>query len=277
MAAERKIAGINADVRVTAIVDDVNHSNIEQLAEGAQVIVDGLDNLETRYLANDVAVKHALPYVYGAVVGTTGMALAVLPHGDGSAPWERGENFATPCFRCLFEELPPPGSSPTCDTIGVLSSAVAQVAAFQVSETIKILTGHYSQVAKTLLSFDAWTNELRQLRVAAAREQGNCPCCKGREFEFLSGRAGSAAAVLCGRNAVQLRPRRDGQAIGLDALAARLGAHGDVRNNDYMLRTTIEDGGRRFELSLFGDGRAIIKGTDSIDVARSLYARYVGV
>lgn len=275
VAARDKLARINSTVRVTAIVDDVNHTNIARYAEGSDLIVDGLDNLETRYLANDLAVRDGLPYLYGAVVGTTGMAYVVLPHGDGSRPWESND-LATPCFRCLFEEPPPPGSAPTCDTVGVLSTAVAQVALFQVTEAIKILTGNLDRVNRRMLNFDVWTNDFMQLDVSDARQNTECPCCKARRFEFLDGRAGSAAAVLCGRNAVQLRPRAGGAELDLGTLAKRLREHGRVRSNDYMLRADILDGRTSYEVTLFNDGRAIVKGTDSIDTARGVYARFVG-
>jgi molybdopterin/thiamine biosynthesis adenylyltransferase len=276
-AAKRKLAVINSQVKVTAIVDDINHNNIERFAAGADVIVDGLDNFETRYLANDLAVKTGRPYVYGAAVGTTGMAFTVLPHSDGQTAWESADkNLATPCFRCLFEEAPPPGTSPTCDTIGVISSAVAIVANFQVAETLKILTGNFANVSRALLSLDLWVNEINQLKVGNAYEQSNCLCCRQRQFEYLDGRAGSSAAALCGRNAVQLRHRQTAEGVDLEAVAKRLRSHGEVKVSEFMLRTEIADQDSRYEITLFPDGRAIIKGTDDAGVARGIYAKYVG-
>jgi len=277
-AARRKIADINSQVQVTAIVDDVNHTNIEGFAAGVDVIVDGLDNLETRYLANDLAVKKGLPYVYGAAVGTTGMAFPVMPHTAAGAAWEKreGGSLATPCFRCLFEEAPPPGTSATCDTVGVIGSAVGMIANFQVTEALKILTGNFERVSRTLLSLDLWADEILQLKVANAYEKGDCPCCKHGRFEYLDGKVGSDAATLCGRNAVQLRHRQQASGIDLDALAARLREHGDVSVNDFMLRAHITDRAKRFEITLFPDGRAIVKGTDEPTVARGIYAKYVG-
>lgn len=278
-AAKRRIAAINSEVQVTAIVDDVNHTNIERYAADADVLVDGLDNLETRYLANDLAVKRGLPYVYGAAVGTTGMAFPVLPHTPGGdTAWEahlRG-NLATPCFRCLFEEAPPPGTSATCDTVGVIGPAVAIIANFQVAETLKILTGQFDRVSRTLLTLDLWANEVLQLKVANAYEQGDCPCCRHRRFDYLDGAAGSSAAALCGRNAVQLRHRQHAGDVDMDALAARLGGHGRVTSNEFMLRARITDRDMPYEITLFPDGRAIVKGTDDPGVARSVYAKYVG-
>lgn len=275
VAAQTKLAMVNSGIEVDAYVDDLNPGNFDRYASAADVIVDGLDNLETRYLANDYAVQNAIPFVYGAVVSTTGMAYVVMPHADGSAPWERA-GLATPCFRCLFEELPPAGTMPTCDTVGVLSTAVAQVAAFQVTEAIKLLTGNYDRVCRRMLNFDLWTNDVVQLKVEDAWERGDCPTCKRREFEFLDGRAGSTAAVLCGRNAVQLRPGASDSAPDFDALGDRLAGFGTVRTNEYLLRADILDGDREFQITLFRDGRAIVKGTDTADLARSVYARFVG-
>jgi len=277
-AARRRIARINSEVRVTAVVDDVNHANIGHHAEGADLIFDGLDNFETRYLANDIAVKRGVPYVYGAAVGTTGMAFPILPRSGGEAPWETadGGSHATPCLRCLFEEPPPPGTSPTCDTVGVVGPAVGMVANFQVAEALKILTGQYDRVCRTLLNFDLWTNEILQLRVADSGRDGGCPCCVRRQFDYLDGKAGSSAASLCGRNAVQLRHRQQTGGIDLESLARRLGRQGEVRANEFMLTARLQDGDTHFEVTVFPDGRAIVKGTSEPDVARGIYAKYVG-
>ena len=275
-AAKRKIAAINSQVRVTAIVEDINHTNIEHLAVAADILVDGLDNFETRYLANDLAVKSGVPYVYGAAVGTTGMSFAILPHTGGRTAWESPTNFATPCFRCLFEEAPPPGTSPTCDTVGVVGPAIGIVANFQVAEALKILTGQYARVSRRLLSLDLWSNELLQLKVDGAYEKGDCPCCRQRRFDYLDGAAGSSAAVLCGRNAVQLRHKERPDRVDLRSLARRLRAHGAVQVNEFLLRAHITDGDKPYEITLFPDGRAIIKGTNEATVARGIYAKYVG-
>lgn len=277
-AAKRRIRETNAGVRVTAIVDDINHTNIERFGEDVDVMVDGLDNFETRYLANDLAVKHGIPYIYGAAVGTTGMAFTILPHGTGAYVWERYESgsLATPCFRCLFEAVPPPGTTPTCDTVGVIGSAVGIIANHEVTESLKILTGNFDRVSRTLLNLDLWENESMQLRVDRAREKSDCPCCKGRHFDYLEGKAGSGADALCGRNAVQLRHRQTANGVDFDGLASRLCQHGKVRHNEYMLFADVRDGGERFEITLFPDGRAIVKGTDDPSVARGVYAKFVG-
>ena len=278
-AARRKIARINAQVEVTAVVDDVNYDNIELIASGADILVDGLDNFETRYLANDYAVKHTSPYVYGGAVGTSGMAFPILPRTrNGDAWWETaiGGSRATPCFRCLFGEAPAPGESPTCDTVGVIGPAVSIIANFQAAEVLKILTFNLERVCPTMLSIDLWANSFMQLKVDGGRTGVDCPCCKQRHFEYLEGKAGSSAAALCGREAVQLRHRQHHGQPGFDDLARRLRHHGPVVTNEFMLRLQVVDNGKAYELTLFADGRAIIKGTDQPSVARGLYAKYVG-
>ena len=278
-AAKRRIAEVNSQVQVTAIVDDINHTNIERFASGADILVDGLDNFETRYLANDCSVKHGIPYVYGGAVGTTGMAVAFLPHtAGGDAWWETAEggNHATPCYRCIFEEAPAPGESATCDTVGVIGPAVGIIANWQVSEALKILTGNLERLSPTMLSLDLWTNAITQLKVGRAREAGDCPCCKHRNFEFLDAKAGSSATSMCGRDAVQLVHRQHQGEVDFAGIAERLRQHGDVITNDFMMRAKLSDNGKPFEITLFPDGRVIVKGTGEASVARSLYAKYVG-
>jgi molybdopterin/thiamine biosynthesis adenylyltransferase len=278
-AARRRLHRINSDIEISAIVDDLNHGNIERYVTGADVIVDGLDNFETRYLANDFAVKHGLAYMYGGAVGTVGAALAILPHsGDGSAPWETiaAESRATPCLRCLFDEPPAPGTTPTCDTAGVLAAAATIIASFEATEALKVLTGNFDRVCHTMLNIDLWDNTMTQLEVGAAYEQGDCACCKHRRFEYLDGMLGSGATALCGRDAVQLTHRQNRSKLDLEAIAARLRPYGDVESSAFMLRADIVDNGKPYRLSLFPDGRAIVYGTDESAVARSLYAKYIG-
>jgi adenylyltransferase/sulfurtransferase len=278
-AAKRKLARINSQVDVTAIVDDMNAGNIERYASSVDLIVDGLDNFETRYLANDYAVKHGVPYVYGGAVGTTGAAYAILPHTErADAPWEcmPDGSKATPCLKCLFEEAPPPGTMPTCDTVGVLGPAVAIVANFEAAEALKILTGNLDRVTRTMLSFDLWSSSFMQLKVARAYDDGDCACCKHRRFEYLDGQRGSGTTTLCGRDAVQLTHKQHAGKLDLEEIAGRLRAHGNVTSNRFMLRAALADNGRDYELTVFTDGRAIVKGTREASVARSVYAKYVG-
>jgi len=279
IAAKRKIAEINSQVEVTAIVDDINHGNIERFARGVDILVDGLDNFETRYLANDLAVKLGLPYVYGGAVGTSGMSYAILPHTQaGDSAWETapGGSKATPCFRCIFEEPPPPGESPTCDTVGVLGPVVSIIANFQASEALKILSGNLERVCPTMLNIDLWTNSISQLKIANARKNTDCPCCKQHNFEFLQGKVESSAVSLCGANAVQLTHRQGSESLNMDEIAERLRRMGPVRSNDFMIRAQVSDHGKNYELTLFRDGRAIVKGTGDASEARGIYARFIG-
>ena len=278
-AAKRKIGRINSQVRVTAIVDDVNYRNIEKYASGVDILVDGVDNFETRYLANDCAVKHGIPYIYGGAVGTVGASFAILPHTqNGDASWETlpSGSRATPCFRCIFEEAPPPGLNPTCDTAGVIGPAVSIIANFEIAETLKILTGNLERVSPTMLNIDLWANAFQQLKVARAYDEGDCLCCKHRKFEFLDGKAGSSATTLCGSNSVQLTHKQSEAKLDFDELGARLGRHGEVTSNRFMVRANITDNGKPYELTVFSDGRAIVKGTKEGNIARSIYAKYVG-
>lgn len=279
-AAKQKLAGINSQVKVTAVIDDINHTNIESLVEGCDVILDGVDNFETRFLVNDVAVKRAIPYIYGGAVGTVGMSLAILPHTpSGDAAWERvSENgTATPCLRCLFEQAPPPGMNPTCETAGVLGPLVSVIANYETAEAIKILTENWDAISPKLLHIDLWQNTFHQFDVAGAYDVADCPCCKQHRFEYLDGRFSSATTTLCGRNAVQLTQKlSSGQTLDFDQIAARLTAHGSVKTNRFMLQAQIRDNGQAYELTLFADGRAIVKGTTQANTAKSIYAKYVG-
>lgn len=295
-AAKNKLATINSQVTVCAVVDDVNHTNIEWLAgvkpDGSDavdspagrkvdIIVDGVDNFETRYLANDCAVKHGIPYVYGGAVGTVGASYPILPHTvgpdqTGQTEWEQAGK-ATPCLRCIFEQAPPPGLNPTCDTAGVIGPAVSIIANYQVLETLKILTGNLDAVNPTMITLDLWANTTRHFKVARAYDVSDCRCCKQRDFEFLDGKFAAGTTTLCGRNAVQISQKLgDGQKLNFDEIASRLEKHGSVKANKFMLRADIIDNGDPYELTLFTDGRAIIKGTQKASVAKSVYGKYVG-
>ena len=259
-AARRKLNKINSEVIVEAVIDDANYTNIEALVEGADLILDGTDNFETRYLINEVAVKHKLPWIYGACVSATGLALTIIP-GQGS------------CLKCLFEQAPPAEMSPTCDTVGVLAPVVNIVASLQAVEALKILSGNIEAVNRKLMSVDVWTSRVVALDVSAADAEGDCPCCKRGEYEYLEGGAGQQAAVLCGRDAVQINPAR-GLKLDLAALAQKLAASagGAPMCNEFMLRAQLEG----LEVTVFPTGRAIVKGTKDIGRARSVYAKYVG-
>ena len=217
-------------------------------------MVDGTDNFETRYLLNDVCVKHGVAFLYAGAVGTRGMVAAFVPGGA--------------CLRCVFEEVPEVGSQPTCETAGVLGPAVVVAAAMQAAEAIKMLSGNVEAMSRDLVTFDLWRNESRRVTMPAKR--ADCVCCGLRRFEFLDG-AGGDEAVLCGRDAVQVTPRVMGR-VDLCALARRLAPHGTVTASEHLVRAAV--GG--VEITVFADGRAIVKGTTRSEVARSAYAKWVG-
>ena len=257
VAAAEKLRRINSTMTIEPVVADVNPANIEELCEGIGVILDGTDNFETRFLLNDVSVKNGIPWIYGGCVGAEGQTMTILP----------GE---TPCLRCLMETCPPWGSTPTCDTAGILGPIVGVIASIQAMEAIKISSGNRAAASKTLTAVDLWPMRIRQIDVTKVRDAADCPACKKREFPYLAGREGSRSAVLCGRNAVQIT--QAGATSSLDELAARLSPHFHVLKNAFYLRFRVET----YEITLFADGRAIISGTDEIAVARSIYAKYVG-
>src|SRR5579872_4342455 len=253
IAAAKKIAAFNSEIVVEPHVADLTPGNIDPLLGGAQLILDGTDNFETRYLINDFAVKNSLPWIYAAAVGSYGVTLNVVP----------GE---TACLACLFPDSPR-GTFETCETAGVLGSAVNLAASVASVEAIKVLVGAENDIRRTLLSFDVWQNE--QAEVAAAKPTPGCRACDRREFPYLAGE-GRPHITLCGRNSVQIHERH--RPVDLVEMSERLRPHGMVRHNDFVLKFWHEP----YEMTLFPDGRAIIKGTTDTAVARSLYARYVG-
>jgi molybdopterin/thiamine biosynthesis adenylyltransferase len=257
VAAARRVAEINSDVACEAVVADVNYSNVERLIEGCDVVLDGTDNFATRFLINDACVKSGVPWVYGAAVGSYGVTLTVRPG-------------VTPCLRCVFPDVPAAGSAPTCDTAGVIMPVISVVAAVQVAEALKLLTCKLESLHGGLMQFDVWRNEWR--RISVGGRAPDCPTCALRHFETLEPEAGDLATVLCGRNAVQVSPRGAG-VVDLEALAARLSAAGEVKSNEYLVRLSAGE----YELTVFRDARAIVRGTDDATLARTLYARYVGV
>jgi molybdopterin/thiamine biosynthesis adenylyltransferase len=256
IAAAKHIHEINSEVRLEPEILDVNHTNIERLIKDCDVVLDGTDNFATRYLINDACVKNDINWIYGAAVGSYGVTMTIRPR-------------VTACLRCIFEEAPPAASAPTCDTAGVIMPIISIVAAVQVSEALKLLTGQVEQLHHSLMQFDVWRNEWRKIKPGSPAP--DCSTCGLREFRTLAASGGEFAAVLCGRNAVQISPTRP-TTINFPDLAERLSAAGDVKFNDYLLRFRAGD----YELTVFQDARSIIRGTDQITTARSLYARYIG-
>ncbi len=257
-AAARKLKAINSSVSIEPIVTDIDHTNILDLVSDADLILDGTDNFETRYLINDAAVKLGKPWIFGGVIGSEGQSMTILP-GD------------TPCLRCVVESSPPPGMTPTCETAGVLGPAVAMIASIEAVEAIKVLTGQLDVINRDLIMLDLWNWSFRKLKIASLKGKVDCPTCGQRNFEWLEGSMGSHTTSLCGRNAVQVVVRRD-EPLDFTELADRLKPLGEVRHNAYMLRFATEG----HEYTVFPDGRAIIKGTNDVAKARTLYAQFLG-
>jgi adenylyltransferase/sulfurtransferase len=260
IAAARKLTKINSTVELDPIVADIDHTNMLELASGTDLILDGMDNFETRFLINDAALETRTPWIYGGCVGSHGQVMPIIPG-------------KTACLKCLIGDVPGPGMTETCDTAGVIGPAVNVVAALQVATALKFLSDQRDLIEQALLIVDVWEATLRKMNVANLRERSDCPACVQGKRDWLSGARGSQTTVLCGRNAVQVSPAAK-QPLVLSDLAARLRGAGDVSYNAFLLRLTLprEEG----QLTIFPDGRAIIKGTDDATVARSLYARYVG-
>jgi len=255
IAAARKISAFNSAIAVEPKVEDLVPSNIASLLQGTDLILDGTDNFETRYLINDYAVDHSIPWIYSAAVGSYGVTLNVVP----------GQ---TACLACIFPDSPQ-GMVETCETSGILNSAVNFVASITATEALKFLVGgpEHPSLRQTLLSFDLWTNE--HAEISAAKPRTNCRACGERDFIHLAGE-GRPHITLCGRNSVQIHERH--RPIDFHEMNQRLQPHGVVRHNDFVLKFWHEP----YEMTLFPDGRAIIKGTTDTAIARSLYARYVG-
>ena len=258
VAAAEKLRRINSSCNIEPVIADLQPSNIEQLCSGVDVIVDGTDNFETRFLVNDYAVYRGIPWVYGGCIGADGQTMTIIP----------GQ---TACLRCLIPECPPPGSTPTCDTEGILGPTVGVVASLEAIEALKILSGNRSAVSRWLTVVELWEGRIHQVDVSHLRDSADCPTCKHRQFWFLARRQGSQAAVLCGRNAVQLS--FDVAKINLEELAARLAQVGEVTRNQYLLRLKVE----QFELTVFPDARVIVSGSDDPATARTVCAKYIGL
>ncbi len=253
IAAARKLQQINSDVQVEGVVEDVANRNIERLVAGFQVILDATDNFEARYLLNDVSVKHGIPWIYGAVVASYATTMTILPGN-------------TACLACLFP-TPPEGTYDTCDTVGVISPAVSWAAAIQVTEALKILMGRRQELHGAMLAYDIWTNQFQNVRPA---RDPHCQVCGAKVFAYLN-RAGPTHTSLCGRDSVQIHPAALRQ-LDLAELKTRLEQFGRVRSNEFLLIFSVDT----YELTIFPDGRAIVKGTHDPAAARSVYAKYIG-
>lgn len=260
--AAEKLRQINSEITIEAHVADLDYKNIKQFFESpdrANVVVDGTDNFETRFLINDAAVSLGIPWVYGGCLGCEGQTMTIIP----------GE---TACLGCLMMNgPPPPGTTATCDSAGILSPIINVIASIQAIEAIKIMTGNRDAISQQLQSFDLWGNRAHAMNIATLREQVECKTCQNEEFDWLKGNKGSHSAILCGRNAVQLS-FPDRRQISLEQLASRLEANGPVEQNKFLLRFQTDD----CTVTVFADGRAIINGTEDVAFAKKIYSQYIG-
>lgn len=257
IAAKKRINEINSEIEVEAVVADVNHSNIENLIKDVDLVLDGTDNFMTRYLVNEACVKHEKTWIYGAAVSSYGTTMTIIPN-------------EMPCLRCIFEEMPSAGSAPTCDMAGVIMPIIATISAVQVTEALKILVGKTEDLHKSLMQFDVWQNDWRKIKLS--KPNPDCAVCAVRKFELLDAENADFATTLCGRDAVQILPPKPTN-LDLEKLADKLKNVAEVKQNEYLVRLTVEG----FELTIFRDARAIIRGTDDASKARSIYAKYIGV
>jgi adenylyltransferase/sulfurtransferase len=252
-AARRHLLEANSAARIEAAIADLSPENAQDLLAGATVILDGVDNFETRLLINDYSVRENVPWIYGAAVGSYGIAMPVLPGRSA-------------CFRCVYPE-PPSGAQPTCETAGVLGPVTSLIGSIQAMEAMKIAAGYHDTVRSKIFTADLWCGPVRETNMPGRDPE--CPCCGRREFTYFEGRR-RAPVSLCGRNAVQIHDRM--RPVNLAELAARLEGLGSVRSNEFALRLETAE----HQITVFPDGRAIVKGTTDISVARSLYSRYIG-
>ncbi|HJO47488.1 MAG TPA: ThiF family adenylyltransferase, partial [Candidatus Scalindua sp.] len=259
IAAQRKLRKINNNANIEGIVTDVNYANIEGLAKDADIIIDGTDNFETRFLINDFCIKNNIPWIYGACIGSKGLTMNIVPS-------------KTPCLRCVFETMPQMGTFPTCDTAGVIGPIAGIIGSIQATEAIKILAGKYESANKTLIEIDVWDTKVKQIDISELMGLNDCPACKLHTYKFLEAEDGVMVTLLCGKNAVQVMSRNISN-IDLVQLAKRLASISDVSSNEFMLKFKVKDN----EFTVFPDGRAIITGTNDLSTAKSLYSKYLGM
>ncbi len=255
VAAAQKLRRINSDVTIEALVEDINADGIESLVQGVDLVLDATDNFATRYLLNDACVKYGRPWIYSGVIASYGVTMNIIP-GD------------TPCLRCIYPEMPLPGTTATCDTAGILNGIVGAITGVVSTEALKILLKS-DKVSRDMFWMDVWENTSERIELP---RYPDCPTCGHHHYEFLDMSQGTDSTSLCGRDAVQVRSGKRGDSINLPDLAERLRPVGQVSYNSYLLRLLVDG----YDVTVFPDARAIIKGTDNEMVARSIYARYIG-
>ena len=257
VAAAQRLAAANTTIEIEPIVADINKTNIRNLAEDVDLIVDGTDNFETRYLINDLAIAIETPWIFGGCVGSEGQTFAIVP----------GQ---TPCLACIMPAPPPASVQPTCESAGVLGPIVNVIASMQSIEALKVLSGNRDQRNPAMIFFDLWNNQIRPVCMANARVN-DCPVCNQHLYDWLDGDRLSATTKLCGRNSVQISPAGT-EKIDLVALAKRLDPLGQTTSNPFMVRFSAEE----YQLTIFTDGRTIVSGTEDPAIARTVHAKYVG-
>lgn len=261
IAAANRLARINHTVAVEPIVADIGPENVLELFAGMDLVLDGLDNFETRFLLNDASLETGIPWVYAGCLGSHGQTMPIIPGKTG-------------CLRCLIDSPPDPGTAETCDTAGIIQPILSAVTALQLTTAMKILLGRADEVEPVLTLMDVWENTHRKLSLGDSHSRGDCPACGKGERAWLRGERAARTSILCGRNAVQITPA-ERHPVALDDLARRLATIGAITRNAFLLR--LEPTGTDYQLTLFPDGRAIIKGTDDVTTARAVYARYIGI
>lgn len=257
IAATQKLNAINSSIEIIPLVKDLNHTNVEEIIKNVDLVLDGTDNIQTRMLINDVCVREKIPWIYTGAIGTSGMTMNILPDAA--------------CIRCLYPSIPKPGSLPTCDTMGVLNTITVIMGSMASTQTIKILLGESeprNELDGSLIVYDAWNNSFDKILV---RKNEECACCVDGNYDYLDSEDREVISSLCGRNAIQITPA-DAKDLDLYELASKLEHLGDVKCATFILLFKVSE----YEISIFRDGRAIIKGTNDEKVARSVYARYIG-
>ncbi|GIM44975.1 thiamine/molybdopterin biosynthesis protein MoeB [Collibacillus ludicampi] len=256
-AAAKKLQAINSGVEIDPVITDLTWRNAEELLANMDLILDGTDNFQVRFLINDVCVKHNIPWVYGGGVSAHGMTMTIIPG-------------KTPCLRCLFESLPAPGSTQTCDTAGVIGPLIHIVASLQAVEAMKILIDDQAHLRRSMLNVSLWDHHIADVDVTHARRT-DCPACGKHQFEFLEPHQDSDVTSLCGRDTIQISPQRQ-VTLDLESFAKRLSPLGRIERNRFLLRFYVDS----YRLVIFPDGRVLVQGTNDPVLARSLYARYIG-
>lgn len=258
IAAKLKLKSINSSIIIESHIADLTWKNAEELLTGVDLILDGTDNFEIRYLINDVAIKHKIPWIYGGAVSSRGMTFNIIPD-------------KTPCFHCVFPDQPAHGTTDTCDTAGVISPIIHLITAFQSTEALKLLVNDYANLNPALRSVELWQNEFSEINLKNAK-RADCPTCVEHRFQFLDPIDKKDRFVsLCGRDTVQINPVKDSR-FSLPQLADKLRAIGDVLETPYLIKFKVDD----YSLTIFEDGRVMLHGTNDVVLAKSIYAKYIG-